>query len=433
MEHLSILNLITSVFGFIVAGMLIFSDSHNRKVNFLLGIAFSISAYRSLTLFLLNYGLIRNTIVMGNMSFSYYFIPPAFYLYFRQLINDGEAFKRKDIIHVLIPGLMTLLPFAYLFITLAMDGHAYLPEQSLDIHQPKPFAFYLSVKEHAYLITIISLIYLTLSWRTLLKDLRVKPNEHPQVKVIRSWIRSIIIIGTMMTTVLLLSSILTWATGIQSRMTLGDFGVIRNIIVLILFSSVLFKKDLLFGIPAIPSSLPTVEEKNELVTPSETFITSPQISEKSVSETVIEYPEDFDEFGWVIDNIGTDDSNIESEKIVLYIREVTDYIRTKPYLDPEFNMKYISKELDVPHYHIEYLFRYYNRHAFTEFRNMLRVRHVIEKFNEGAQEILSLEGIGKEAGFSSRSSFFRVFKQITGKSPKQYAEGSDEEDEEEDD
>lgn len=60
---------------------------------------------------------------------------------------------------------------------------------------------------------------------------------------------------------------------------------------------------------------------------------------------------------------------------------------------------------------------------FNDFINEYRVAEVIVKMQDPANDHLTLQGIAYDAGFNSRSTFNRVFKEISGKSPADYKAG----------
>lgn len=437
MGNLSLLNLITAIFGFVIAGMLLFSSVHNRKVNFILGIAFTALSYRSLNIYLLQIDAIPNNFLIGRMTFAYYLISPSIYLYFRKMIDD-KPFQKKDLIHMLMPALAFLLPIAYGLYNYSSTGHFQIPSQVPIDELNNQIPFYIPLVSHIYILFSSISFYLFISWYLVLTKLPKRKNDHPQIQKVRNWIWTILIIFSLLFVLLFISAILNWAWHYETKISIAGLNIIRSMILLFLFSRVLIESDLLFGIPSLPSSLPVIEHKESGF---ETIIQEVKVSENVVKPIPVNFqPEaiqtpttgelSFDEYGWVkgeqdLSNSLKTEVAIENEKVSQYIIQINEYIRTQPFTDPDFNMKSISNHLQVPHYHIEYLFRYYNQYAFTEFRNVLRVNYVITQIENGSHNNLTIEGIGKNAGFSSRSSFFRVFKQVTGKTPKQYA-GSDE-------
>jgi AraC-like DNA-binding protein len=61
----------------------------------------------------------------------------------------------------------------------------------------------------------------------------------------------------------------------------------------------------------------------------------------------------------------------------------------------------------------------YNLH-FQDYINGQRLEFLIENFQNPEWQQLTLEGMAWEAGFKSRSTFFRAFVKFTGQSPSEY-------------
>lgn len=102
---------------------------------------------------------------------------------------------------------------------------------------------------------------------------------------------------------------------------------------------------------------------------------------------------------------------------------LVDYItQEKPYLNPEFDLENISDTLDIPKHHVVYCFTLILQKKFTAYRTTLRVEHAKQLLNTGLADTLSIDGIGAQSGFSSRSSFYASFKAETGMTPSQYLE-----------
>lgn len=59
-------------------------------------------------------------------------------------------------------------------------------------------------------------------------------------------------------------------------------------------------------------------------------------------------------------------------------------------------------------------------HSFKELTNMYRVEYAKERIEEGYLDLFTLDALGKEAGFSSRITFFNVFKKEIGICPSEY-------------
>ncbi|HSH51331.1 MAG TPA: helix-turn-helix domain-containing protein, partial [Bacteroidales bacterium] len=91
----------------------------------------------------------------------------------------------------------------------------------------------------------------------------------------------------------------------------------------------------------------------------------------------------------------------------------------QPYLDPEFNMSILSKITGFPKYQITEVLSTEIQQNFFQFVNTYRIKavkkHLLDKKN-----LYSIEAIGYECGFNSKSTFYTIFKKYTGKTPSEY-------------
>ncbi len=92
----------------------------------------------------------------------------------------------------------------------------------------------------------------------------------------------------------------------------------------------------------------------------------------------------------------------------------------QPYLDPEFSLDDLARLMDVPKHHLYYCFNQILQKKFTQIRAQYRIGHARRLIDEGQTHDKTLEAIGLESGFSSRSSFISAFREVTGKLPSEY-------------
>jgi AraC-like DNA-binding protein len=59
---------------------------------------------------------------------------------------------------------------------------------------------------------------------------------------------------------------------------------------------------------------------------------------------------------------------------------------------------------------------------FTTLRTQLRIKYATNLLDSGQADELSMDGIGKKSGFSTRSNFYNAFKIETGMTPSEYLE-----------
>ena len=76
--------------------------------------------------------------------------------------------------------------------------------------------------------------------------------------------------------------------------------------------------------------------------------------------------------------------------------------------------------MDVPKHHLYYCFNQILLKKFTQIRAEYRIGHARRLIDEGQTSDKTLEAIGLESGFSSRSSFINAFREVTGKLPSEY-------------
>lgn len=96
--------------------------------------------------------------------------------------------------------------------------------------------------------------------------------------------------------------------------------------------------------------------------------------------------------------------------------------KEKPYLDPRFSRSDLLIELQCSPKQLNEIFEHIIKQSFPEFKNTLRVNHAKKILSEGGADKLTMDGIGMNAGFPSRSSFYAIFKSLTGFTPVEYLE-----------
>lgn len=91
--------------------------------------------------------------------------------------------------------------------------------------------------------------------------------------------------------------------------------------------------------------------------------------------------------------------------------------RTNPFTISDF-----ARILDIPASHLSYIYKYHSTISFSDFKKSIRIRHAIEFIQSGYLEKNTIESLAKKVGFSTYTSFYTSFKDITGKSPRMYVE-----------
>jgi AraC-like DNA-binding protein len=86
----------------------------------------------------------------------------------------------------------------------------------------------------------------------------------------------------------------------------------------------------------------------------------------------------------------------------------------------KLSLEELAAELKLPARYVSYLINTYHQANFHYFVNSYRVKEVIRKINNPAEQHKTLLALALESGFNSKSTFNEVFKNHTGQSPSQY-------------
>jgi len=102
------------------------------------------------------------------------------------------------------------------------------------------------------------------------------------------------------------------------------------------------------------------------------------------------------------------------------IRLLNYFESEKPYLDPELTIGHIAAKLKIPRHVLTEVLNSAIGKNFYQFVNEYRVEAVKEMLTDPKLKNLSIEAVGFECGFNSKSTFFSVFKSMTGMTPAQF-------------
>jgi AraC-like DNA-binding protein len=106
-----------------------------------------------------------------------------------------------------------------------------------------------------------------------------------------------------------------------------------------------------------------------------------------------------------------------SEKVKIKI--LSYFQKEKPYMNPDLNMTLLSETLKIPKHHLTEVLNGKLGKNFFQFVNEYRVE-AVKKELSNPKNPYSIEAIGYECGFNSKSTFFSVFKSISGMTPAEY-------------
>jgi AraC-like DNA-binding protein len=101
--------------------------------------------------------------------------------------------------------------------------------------------------------------------------------------------------------------------------------------------------------------------------------------------------------------------------------EITNYLdKKKPYLDPEYNLEMMARDLNITRQNISVTINDTIGKNFYQLINEYRVDEFKQLVLDSKNNNITLLGLAYDAGFNSKSSFNRIFKEITGSTPSSY-------------
>lgn len=92
----------------------------------------------------------------------------------------------------------------------------------------------------------------------------------------------------------------------------------------------------------------------------------------------------------------------------------------QPYLDPELNLEKLASDLDLNPRYLSMLLNQVVGKSFYEFINHYRIEEVKRLLLDPDHQHLTIEAMGKKAGFKSKSTFNAAFKKQTGMTPRAF-------------
>jgi len=110
--------------------------------------------------------------------------------------------------------------------------------------------------------------------------------------------------------------------------------------------------------------------------------------------------------------------HVKSEEIE---KKLIDFINSeKPYLNPELSLQELADNLDVKKYSLSIVINQKYNKNFYEFINQYRIEEVKSMMSDPDNRHLKLMSLAYDAGFNSKATFNRIFKQMTNMTPSQF-------------
>jgi AraC-like DNA-binding protein len=113
--------------------------------------------------------------------------------------------------------------------------------------------------------------------------------------------------------------------------------------------------------------------------------------------------------------------NLTEEKAAHYFRDLLIFMETKkPFKDDDITLLKLSKMLNISRNQLSFIINENSGVNFYDFLNTYRVEYAIRLMDRKKDDSERILDIALRAGFKSKSTFNKIFKKHTGRTPKEY-------------
>lgn len=111
----------------------------------------------------------------------------------------------------------------------------------------------------------------------------------------------------------------------------------------------------------------------------------------------------------------------ESDDLEILYKRIINYLETeKPYQNPDFNLRILSKDLKTNASYTSKALNKYGNKNFNKLVNEYRINQTIQEIYNNIGKKYFIKKLYENAGFTQQSTFNRIFKEHTGKTPTEY-------------
>ena len=114
----------------------------------------------------------------------------------------------------------------------------------------------------------------------------------------------------------------------------------------------------------------------------------------------------------------TDGEKLITDEDVVLNKKLTEFMEhKKPYLNPELSLQDMSENLEVTRHQLSAIINQQQKMNFYEFVNIYRVNEVKSLMQDPDNKDQNNYELAYDAGFNSKASFYRIFRQFTDQTP----------------
>ena len=318
----------------------------------------------------------------------YYLSGPMLFFYVRSTLKDNSQLSKIDLLHFIpfLIGLIYILPYSFESFQFKIAFNTKLLADTGLLKSEHIKSFY---SNYINLIArpVFLLTYTLGSGCLIFKYLGFKNRKYSpliQRNNIIKWLKTIVLIAFILSFfyIIITYKYLTTNLFVKELINEMELSVLAGICYCIIPISILIFPSVLYGIPRV-SKAPTK----------------------------------------YLDEINRQAILQSNEPLEATAKDILNFLDdSKAYLNPKFSIQDVINGLGIPKHHVYYCFNNIIQNKFTIIRSELRVNYAKKLLLSTKAKELTMEGIGMEAGFASKSNFYAVFKEFTGKTPLQFIE-----------
>jgi AraC-like DNA-binding protein len=318
----------------------------------------------------------------------YYLSGPMLFLYVRSTLKDNSQLSKIDFLHFIpfLLGLIYILPYSVqsfeskiIFNTKLLADNGLIKSGFIESFFPNYINL---VARPVFLLT-----YALSSGYLIFKYLRFKKRKYSpliQRNNMIKWLITIVFIAFVLSFFYIIITYKYLSANLVVKQLINEMevSILAGICYCIIPISLLIFPDVLYGIPRV---------------------------QKGPSKYLDE-----------INRLAILQSN---EPLEATAKDILNFLNeSKAYLNPKFGIQDLINGLGIPKHHVYYCFNNIIQNKFTIIKSELRVKYAKKLLLSSKAKELTMEGIGMESGFASKSNFFAVFKEFTGKTPLEFIE-----------
>lgn len=376
-----IIFLLTGSLGFIIFLLMVFRLKKNQNTNIYFIMFIFLSSIRFLAYGLLDiFPSLLNYQKQINISFIL-IVWPLLYLYFKKLIKEHAAFKKKDLLHFVAPILM----INFIWFKNYINSEVFL----------------MGSKIGTVISFITSIIYAITCYKLLKKNVWNRKSDvlliNQQNKIIKQWTQILFALLIIMFVRFLLNLAVNndvfWFKNKNHFLWLAALTWIG------MYLKMLQSPEIIYGYHEFQKKIK--EYKKHTIVFDNIWITNNPKEITNVQDGILE-----------------EKTAINIENYILSIEDLA--INSDHFFAENCSTTDLANKLGIPKSHVLYIFKYHSKINFSHFRKIIRIQKTILLIEEGYLKKDTMESLASVAGFTSYSSFFKSFKSITGVSPQEY-------------